>query len=56
MKAAISNLKSKISNLYWRAVRYAAEGLEAMPALHQTFMTNARVFALVIGLNLEPEQ
>jgi len=51
-----SKLKSKISNLYWRFVRYSAEGLETMPGLRDNFLTNARVFALVIGLDLEPQE
>lgn len=47
-------MKSKISTIYWRIVAYAAEGLSG--ALRETFMTNSRIFALVIGLDLENPQ
>jgi hypothetical protein len=54
MKSAFSSLRSAFSRWYWTAVHYAADGLVDLPALHNTYMTNARIFALVLGLDLEP--
>jgi hypothetical protein len=47
-------MKSKLSALYWRITRYAADGLTG--TLRETYMTNARVLALVLGLDMEETQ
>lgn len=49
-------MKATISRWYWAAVHYAADGLTDVPALRDTYMTNARIFALVLGLDLEPTE
>lgn len=46
-------MKAWASRIYWKMTRYAAEGLSGN--LLDIYMTNSRILALVLGLDLETE-